>query len=154
MLSSRKDEIGMLHKGFNDMAVEINDLIEKNYVNELLKKEAQLKTLESQMDPHFLYNTLEMVNWMAERNEKENVQTVIQKMSTFYRLVLSKGKDIVTIREELALCETYLTIQQMRFQGRIQYERDVDDEILDYLIPKITLQPFVENAICMELLHR
>ena len=75
------------------------------------------------------------------------MQTVIQKMSTFYRLVLSKGKDIVTIREELALCETYLTIQQMRFQGRIQYERDVDDEILDYLIPKITLQPFVENAI-------
>ena len=62
MLSSRKDEIGMLHKGFNDMAVEINDLIEKNYVNELLKKEAQLKTLESQMDPHFLYNTLDSIH--------------------------------------------------------------------------------------------
>lgn len=146
-IDSTEKEICKLVDAYNMLIQKIEILLKQQYSLGKEKQQAELMALQSQINPHFLYNTLEMVNWMAERNEKENVQTVIQKMSTFYRLVLSKGKDIVTIREELALCETYLTIQQMRFQGRIQYERDVDDEILDYLIPKITLQPFVENAI-------
>ena len=146
-IDSTEKEICTLVDAYNMLIQKIEILLKQQYSLGKEKQQAELMALQSQINPHFLYNTLEMVNWMAERNEKENVQTVIQKMSTLYRLVLSKGKDIVTIREELALCETYLTIQQMRFQGRIQYERDVDDEILDYLIPKITLQPFVENAI-------
>lgn len=146
-IDSTEKEICTLVDAYNMLIQKIEILLKQQYSLGKEKQQAELMALQSQINPHFLYNTLEMVNWMAERNEKENVQTVIQKMSTFYQLVLSKGKDIVTIREELALCETYLTIQQMRFQGRIQYERDVDDEILDYLIPKITLQPFVENAI-------
>ena len=146
-IDSTEKEICTLVDAYNMLIQKIEILLKQQYSLGKEKQQAELMALQSQINPHFLYNTLEMVNWMAERNEKENVQTVIQKMSTFYRLVLSKGKDIVTIREELALCETYLTIQQMRFQGRIQYERDVDDEIFDYLIPKITLQPFVENAI-------
>lgn len=146
-IDSTEKEICTLVDAYNMLIQKIEILLKQQYSLGKEKQQAELMALQSQINPHFLYNTLEMVNWMAERNEKENVQTVIQKMSTFYRLVLSKRKDIVTIREELALCETYLTIQQMRFQGRIQYERDVDDEILDYLIPKITLQPFVENAI-------
>ena len=146
-IDSTEKEICTLVDAYNMLIQKIEILLKQQYSLGKEKQQAELMALQSQINPHFLYNTLEMVNWMAERNEKENVQTVIQKMSTFYRLVLSKGKDIVTIREELALCETYLTIQQMRFLGRIQYERDVDDEILDYLIPKITLQPFVENAI-------
>jgi len=146
-IDSTEKEICTLVDAYNMLIQKIEILLKQQYSLGKEKQQAELMALQSQINPHFLYNTLEMVNWMAERNEKENVQTVIQKMSTFYRLVLSKGKDIVTIREELALCETYLTIQQMRFQGRIQYERDVDDEILDYLIPKITMQPFVENAI-------
>lgn len=146
-IDSTEKEICTLVDAYNMLIQKIEILLKQQYSLGKEKQQAELMALQSQINPHFLYNTLEMVNWMAERNEKENVQTVIQKMSTFYRLVLSRGKDIVTIREELALCETYLTIQQMRFQGRIQYERDVDDEILDYLIPKITLQPFVENAI-------
>lgn len=146
-IDSTEKEICTLVDAYNMLIQKIEILLKQQYSLGKEKQQAELMALQSQINPHFLYNTLEMVNWMAERNEKENVQMVIQKMSTFYRLVLSKGKDIVTIREELALCETYLTIQQMRFQGRIQYERDVDDEILDYLIPKITLQPFVENAI-------
>ena len=146
-IDSTEKEVCTLVDAYNMLIQKIEILLKQQYSLGKEKQQAELMALQSQINPHFLYNTLEMVNWMAERNEKENVQTVIQKMSTFYRLVLSKGKDIVTIREELALCETYLTIQQMRFQGRIQYERDVDDAILDYLIPKITLQPFVENAI-------
>lgn len=137
-IDSTEKEICTLVDAYNMLIQKIEILLKQQYSLGKEKQQAELMALQSQINPHFLYNTLEMVNWMAERNEKENVQTVIQKMSTFYRLVLSKGKDIVTIREELALCETYLTIQQMRFQGRIQYERDVDDEILDYLIPKIT----------------
>ena len=137
----------MLVDAYNMLIQKIEVLLKQQYQLGKEKKQAELMALQSQINPHFLYNTLEMVNWMAERNEKENVQTVIQKMSQFYRLVLSKGRDIVTIKEEITLCETYLAIQQMRFQGRIRYERDIEDDILEYLIPKITLQPFVENAI-------
>ena len=127
MLSSRKDEIGMLHKGFNDMAVEINDLIEKNYVNELLKKEAQLKTLESQMDPHFLYNTLDSINWRA--------------------------KAIHAVGEEMQLVSNYMTIQHMRYPNKLIYHCDVSENLYTISIPKFTIQPLVENAIRYSLMN-
>lgn len=146
-IKSTEKEISMLVNAYNMLIQKIEVLLKQQYQLGKEKKQAELMALQSQINPHFLYNTLEMVNWMAERNEKENVQRVIQKMSQFYRLVLSKGRDIVTIKEEITLCETYLAIQQMRFQGRIRYERDIEDDILKYFIPKITLQPFVENAI-------
>ena len=101
MLSSRKDEIGMLHKGFNDMAVEINDLIEKNYVNELLKKEAQLKTLESQMDPHFLYNTLDSINWRAKAIHADDISQICTSLGSLLRITLHKDMGNFTVGEEM-----------------------------------------------------
>lgn len=88
-----------------------------------------------------------MINWMAQKNETDNIRSVVQSMSSFYRLTLSRGQDIVSIGDEVRMCEAYMEIQRRRYRGRILYEAEVDGDILDCLIPKITLQPFLENAI-------
>ena len=147
MLSSRKDEIGMLHKGFNDMAVEINDLIEKNYVNELLKKEAQLKTLESQMDPHFLYNTLDSINWMAVKYGADDIEEMVTDLSQMLRYSLNNGVNQLKVSEELTQIRCYLNIQQKRFSNSFSTSYEIDPEVLDYQVIKLLLQPLVENAL-------
>ncbi|MGN6711222.1 cache domain-containing sensor histidine kinase [Anaerocolumna jejuensis] len=141
------DEIGRLIISYNYMVQKMDKLMAQQFILGQEKTGAELKALQSQINPHFLYNTLDMINWMAQKNESDNIREVIQAMSRFYRLSLSKGKDIITIREEIKMCEAYMEIQKRRFKGRIRFEEEVQDEILDYLIPKITLQPFIENAI-------
>ena len=142
-----RDEIGQLIGNYNIMVDRVDELLQKQYVMGQKKVEAELKALQSQINPHFLYNTLDMIGWMAQKRETENIRSVVQAMSRFYRLTLSKGKDIVTIRDEMEMCEAYMEIQKRRYRGRICYEAEVDEDILDCLIPKITLQPFLENAI-------
>ncbi len=146
-IPAEQPEIQTLLAAYNTMSDRIGDLMQEQYRLGEEVNRAELQALQSQINPHFLYNTLDMVNWMAERNEKENIQRVIHAMSRFYRLALSRGSNTITIGEEIQLCETYLTIQQIRFPGRIHYEKDVEEDVLGYMIPKITLQPFVENAI-------
>ena len=153
MLSSRKDEIGMLHKGFNDMAVEINDLIEKNYVNELLKKEAQLKTLESQMDPHFLYNTLDSINWRAKAIHADDISQICTSLGSLLRITLHKDMGNFTVGEEMQLVSNYMTIQHMRYPNELIYHCDVSENLYTISIPKFTIQPLVENAIRYSLMN-
>ena len=153
MLSSRKDEIGMLHKGFNDMAVEINDLIEKNYVNELLKKEAQLKTLESQMDPHFLYNTLDSINWRAKAIHADDISQICTSLGSLLRITLHKDMGNFTVGEEMQLVLNYMTIQHMRYPNKLIYQCDVSENLYTISIPKFTIQPLVENAIRYSLMN-
>lgn len=141
------DEIGRLITSYNNMVDTIDELMEKQYTLGHEKVDAQLKALQSQINPHFLYNTMDMINWMAQKGETGNIQTVLQAMSKFYRMALSKGKDIVTIENEIRMCEAYIEIQTMRFRGKIVFEVDIQEDILNYRIPKITLQPFIENAI-------
>ncbi len=142
-----KDEISLLIHKYNDMVDTLEESLKEQYALGEAKKDAELKALQSQINPHFLYNTLDMISWMAQKNEKENIREVIQSMSRFYRMTLSKGADIITIRDELSMCEAYMDIQKMRFKGKINYIQQVDEEVYDYLIPKITLQPLIENAI-------
>jgi two-component system sensor histidine kinase YesM len=111
------------------------------------KKGAELKALQSQINPHFLYNTLDMINWMAQRSETENIRETVYALSRYYKLILNKGEDIITIGDEIELCNAYISIQQKRFKGKINFEIDVEEGIMMYLIPKITLQPLIENAI-------
>jgi len=144
---SYNDEIGQLIRRYNEMVGKVEELMQEQYVLGQEKTGAELKALQSQINPHFLYNTLDMINWMAQKNETENIRDVVQAMSKFYRLTLSKGRDIVTIGDEIKMCEAYMEIQKRRYRGKILYEVEVDDEIEQYLIPKITLQPFLENAI-------
>lgn len=141
------DEIGQLIVHYNKMVEKVEELLNEQYELGQEKTGAQLKALQSQINPHFLYNTLDMINWMAQKGETDNIRSVIQAMSLFYRLTLNKGKDVVTIRDEIKMCEAYMEIQKRRFKGKIRFEKEIQEEILDYLIPKITLQPFLENAI-------
>lgn len=142
-----EDEIGQLIVRYNEMVDKVEELMKEQYALGQEKTGAELKALQSQINPHFLYNTLDMINWMAQKNETDNIRNVVQAMSRFYRLTLSKGRDIVSIADEVHMCEAYMEIQKRRYRGRIHYEVEVEDDILDYLIPKITLQPFLENAI-------
>ena len=142
-----RDEIGQLISNYNVMVDKVEALLKEQYILGQKKVEAELKALQSQINPHFLYNTLDMINWMSQKKETENIRSVVQAMSRFYRLTLSKGKDIVTIRDEVEMCGAYMEIQKRRYRGRIFYEAEVDEDILDCMIPKITLQPFLENAI-------
>ncbi len=152
-LSSRNDEIGMLHKGFNDMAVEINELIEKNYVNELLKKEAQLKTLESQMDPHFLYNTLDSINWRAKAIHADDISQICTSLGSLLRITLHKDVGHFTLGEEMRLVTNYMTIQHMRYPNKLMYHCNVSEDLYAISIPKFTIQPLVENAIRYSLMN-
>lgn len=142
-----RDEIGQLIGNYNIMVDKVEELLKEQYILGQEKMEAELKALQSQINPHFLYNTLDMIGWMSQKKESENIRSVVQAMSRFYRLTLSKGNDIVRIRDEVEMCEAYMEIQKRRYKGRICYEVEVDEDILNCLIPKITLQPFLENAI-------
>lgn len=141
------DEIGELIKSYNYLVAKMNRLMEQQYALGIEKKGAELQALQSQINPHFLYNTLDMIGWLSKKGENQIITEIVQAMATYYRLVLSKGSDIITIGNEINMCNAYMEIQNRRFRGKIQYEVDIQPEIERYSIPKITLQPFIENAI-------
>jgi len=141
------DEVGQVTECFNQMVLEIKELIDNNYVITLKEKESELNALQSQINPHFLYNTLDSLYWRAQNDGNEEIAEDIFALSQLFRLVLGQGKAIIAVRHEKELITRYLQIQKMRFSKRLDYEIDIDEKILDYYIPKLILQPFVENAI-------
>lgn len=143
----RKDEIGQLHKNFDSMAEKVDTLIKENYINELLKKEAQLKALESQMDPHFLYNTLDSINWRAKAIRADDISQITTALGNLLRISLSKTNYPFDISQEMNILENYMTIQKLRYARRLEYSIDIPDEFQNYEIPKFTIQPLLENAI-------
>ncbi|MDQ0112167.1 sensor histidine kinase [Paenibacillus harenae] len=146
-ISPSKDEVGQLISSYNYMIGSLQELLAEQFKLGQEKNGAELKALQSQINPHFLYNTLDMLNWMAQKGERENIQQVVYALSGYYRLILNKGEDFVTVRDEVRLSAIYMDIQMKRFRNRITIDFDVDEEAMDCLIPKITLQPLVENAI-------
>lgn len=142
-----QDEIGRLISRYNIMVEEIEELMERQFLMGQEKIGAELKALQSQINPHFLYNTLDMLSWMARKDETDNIQETLQAMSTFYRKTLSKGSDVIRIDEEIKMCEAYIQIQMMRYKGKINFDVAIDEDLYDCLIPKITLQPIIENSI-------
>ena len=142
-----QDEIGEVAKCFNNMVEDIKVLIEENYVITLKERESELIALQAQINPHFLYNTLDTLYWQATEYGNEEVAESIFALSQLFRLVLSQGKSEVTVQEEMNLVATYLQIQKSRFSKRLHYHIEVDDAVKDCRIPKLILQPFVENAI-------
>lgn len=142
-----RDELGRLTQRYNKMVEQIQHLLEEQYVLGKEKSEAQLYALQAQISPHFLYNTLDMMNWMAVKGETDNIRNVLSAMSRFYRMVLSRGAYIITIGEEIRMCQAYMEIQVMRKKKKLQFLLEVDEAVFPYLIPKITLQPLLENAV-------
>ncbi len=144
---STEDEIGEVAETFNKMVLSIQQLIDENYVITLKEKESELSALQAQINPHFLYNTLDLLYWQAMEEDNEELAESILALSRLFRLVLNQGKKEVTVGQEVELVSLYLQIQQMRFSKNLEVEIDVDDDIKEYMIPKLLLQPFVENAV-------
>ncbi len=142
-----KGEIGMLGDGFNSLMDKINGLVEQIYTEQRIKRENEFKLLQSQIKPHFLYNTIETIISFIKLNLKDNAMLTARYLAGFYRISLSKGNDIITIRDEMNLIDNYLSIQKMRYIEYLDYQLDFEEEILNYQIPKLTLQPLVENSI-------
>ena len=142
------DELGKLIVGYNKMVQQIQCLMQEQFVLGKAKSEAELYALQTQISPHFLYNTLDMMNWMAVKGETDKIRSVLSSMSRFYRMVLSRGDYIITLEEEIRMCQSYMEIQMMRKKKKLQFLLDVDEQVYPYLIPKITLQPLLENAVC------
>ncbi|MCB6203325.1 sensor histidine kinase [Extibacter muris] len=145
--SSRIDEIGVLHNQFDQMTIKIQDLIQQNYVNEILSKDARLKALENQINPHFLYNTLEAVNWRAKAIGEKDISSMVEALGTLLRETLSSGTRNFTLSHELEIVQCYLTIQRIRFEDRLTYSQEVEPGILDISLPHFTIQPLVENSV-------
>ena len=142
-----QDEIGVLASSYNYMVDEMHQLMKSAYQNGQRLKNAELRLLQAQINPHFLYNTLDMISFFNERNQTEEVQGAISALVRFYRITLSKGKDFVTLREELQHVYYYVFLENMRYGGRIHLQLSVPQELQSYTILKTTLQPIVENAI-------
>ena len=145
--SDSEDEVGILINSFRRMMDEINRLIDEVYVNKIALKEYELKALQAQINPHFLYNTLSMMNWMAIRSGQMDISKVTLALSTFYRTALSKGEDMVTVETCIQNMEAYLEIQLTMHDHNFTVEWDIDPDIKNEKMPKLLLQPVVENAI-------
>lgn len=137
----------MLHRQFDKMAAQISSLVKENYTKELLVKEAQLKALEMQINPHFLYNTLESINWRAKVIKATVISQMVESLGNLFRAILSHTGQNFTIEEELALVNDYLTIQKCRFGSRLICSINADPALSGICVPKLSIQPLVENAI-------
>lgn len=149
-----KDEIGIIEENMNKMVDEICVLLEQQYEAGLKIKNAEYKLLQAQINPHFLYNTLELVNWMAINIDATEISDLVQKLSRYYRLSLSRGLDEISIKEEVSHAITYLEIQNQRFGNCVTVDIDIDDSILDCRIIKLVLQPIVENSFYHGILEK
>jgi two-component system sensor histidine kinase YesM len=141
------DEIGQLSLGYNTMVTNIKSLIDEAYVLRLKEKEAELKALQSQINPHFLYNMLDMIYWEAERSGQPQLGDMVISLSRLFRLSLNRGKSFTSLGKEKEFLLLYLSLQQMRFKDRLTFNIDIPDELESYVILKLCLQPFIENAL-------
>ena len=141
------DEIQILVQRFDEMRNKIANLLEDVKTEQMKLKDTELKLLQEQINPHFLYNTLDTIVWLAEDGQKKEVVHMITSLSDFFRTVLSGGRDYITIREEELHIHSYLDIQQFRYQDIMDYQIEIDENLYDYQILKLMLQPLVENAL-------
>lgn len=148
--SQRSDEIGKLHQSFDAMAERIQHLVNTNYQYQILNRDARLKALESQINPHFLYNTLETVNWRAKALKDDTISNIVQSLAALLRATLSNEKSLVPLNYELNLVNNYITIQKIRFEERLLfrfYDSECTENLKNALVLPLTIQPLLENAI-------
>ncbi|MGX8710887.1 MAG: cache domain-containing sensor histidine kinase [bacterium] len=145
--SKYNDEIGELGLSFNHMIDQIGNLIRMVYVEQQNKRFAELKSLQEQIKPHFLYNTLDTISWMARDYGASDIVRLVDALTSMFRIGLSHGKDMITIREEITHVSNYLYIQKIRYKDKLNYQIEVDEKLAGCKVPKLILQPLVENAI-------
>jgi len=142
-----KDEVGMLTQKYNQMVAELNELIQKVYISQTNQKMIELKTLQAQIEPHFLYNTLDYIFLNSKINGDNDTAEVVKSLSQLFRLSLNRGNDYYKLENEINQIKAYVNIQQARFPHRFKVEYDIEPAVEPYLTSKLLLQPIVENAI-------
>lgn len=145
--SDSRDEIGDLVNGFDSMLLQLNTLIKEVYEGRIKEKEYEMRALQAQINPHFLYNTLSLINWKAIEADAQDISKITLALSTFYRTSLNKGKNVMSLSDELRNMRSYLDIQLMMHDYEFDVEFDVDESIGQYLSLNLMLQPLIENAI-------
>lgn len=148
------DEVGELIETYNYMTGRINELLEKQKETAEELRIAEFNSLQAQINPHFLYNTMDMIHWMALKGQTAEISNAVQRLAKFYKLTLSHKSNFMSIEEELEHVSTYVDLQNMRFKNAIDFVVDVPDELMHDSIPKLTLQPVVENAIIHGILAK
>ena len=142
-----QDEIGQLSISFNNMVDELNRLVREVYETQLREREAELSALQSQMNPHFLYNTLESINMLALHNDQLQISDIVTSLGKLLRYTVEKADRPVTLKDELLFVEHYMQIQSFRLKNRLHADIDIEPSFEDCLVPKLTLQPLIENVI-------
>ena len=139
--------LALLSTGIEDMAARLDKQIELNRQEQIKLRDIELSLIQAQINPHFLYNTLDAIVWLIEIGKNDQAEQMVTSLSSYFRSFLSDGRDIVTVAEEKQHIQSYLEIQQVRYRDIMEYEINIDPSIEDTKIPKMTLQPLVENAI-------
>jgi len=145
--SNSTDEIGQLTNRFGKMLKTINHLIEDVYQSKIVQKEAELKALQAQIRPHFLYNSLNIINWRAIMNNDAETSSIATRLSEFYRTTLNKGDNVISIRDEMVNMKAYIDIQLIMHEHNFDVHYDIDEEVYSFDMLNLILQPLVENAI-------
>lgn len=143
----QNNELGVLADHFNQMTEELKFTIDKVYKQEISRRESELKMLQAQLNPHFLYNTLDTIYWMLIMKEEEEVGDLVVALAAILRYSISRGEEFVTIKKDTEQLINYLNIQKARFDEKLTFNIDIDESIKDYEIPKLLLQPLIENSI-------
>lgn len=149
-----KDEVGLLTQKYNQMVAELNELIQKVYISQTNQKMIELKTLQAQIEPHFLYNTLDYIFLNSKINGDDETAEVVRSLSQLFRISLNRGSDYYSLENEINQIKAYVNIQQARFPGRFKVEYAIDPRVEPYLTSKLLLQPIVENAIIHSFDHK
>ncbi|WP_281272079.1 sensor histidine kinase [Paenibacillus flagellatus] len=137
----------LLERSVDVLIHRVHSLMEQTYEAQVLEREAQLRALQAQINPHFLYNTLDTINWMAIGHNVHDISQMIDALAKYFRLSLNKGRDKMTVEDELTLAQVYLDIQKSRFLNSFDYRIETDPNVMTCIVPKLTLQPLVENAL-------
>lgn len=146
-IEANYSEIAQLNNGIQQMSKRIKALLENVKEEEMLQHKTQLQLLQAQINPHFLYNTLDTIIWLVEVKQHEQAVSMLTNLSVFFRTILSKGNDIITLEEEIMHTRSYLDIQKVRYQDIMEYNISLPEQIKEVKVPKLTLQPLAENAL-------
>ncbi|WP_313072469.1 sensor histidine kinase [Lacrimispora sp.] len=144
---NRQDEIGQLHRSFDEMTHSVKVLRDENYDKQLLVRDSTIKMLQQQINPHFLYNTLDTINWMAQKYGADDISVMVRSLGNLFRASIADQKDIIPLSDELKVLYDYIRIQEIRFKDRLNFELDTPEKISQIFVPKLCIQPLVENAL-------
>ncbi len=146
-VSTKDKSLGLIQKYMNDMANDVIQLEQKASEAKLKERDYRLQALQAQINPHFLYNTLDTINWFALKRKDMDISRLVTSLAKYFRLTLSKGKVLVPLSDEIELIKSYIIIQQMRFGDKVKWKIDVSSKCNSCIMPKLTLQPIIENAL-------